>query len=175
MRPSGSNIFNCHNSKGVKLLTRLRLGQSHLLEHKFQYSLQVSYNLICSCGKDIERLTHLLFHCANYSNERSTLLNIISIDGKTLKRNDIKVTEILLYDDSNPINIINTVIQNVTIDSLSPRDLTCVSFRWLNYIINFQLALGFAFLHINIYFYTRQFEIDICLITVIFMFLGVSF
>ena len=175
MRPSGSNIFNCHNSKGVKLLTRLRLGQSHLLEHKFQYSLQVSYNLICSCGKDIERLTHLLFHCANYSNERSTLLNIISIDGKTLKRNDIQVTEILLYDDSNPINIINTVIQNVTIDSLSPRDLTCVSFRWLNYIINFQLALGFAFLHINIYFYTRQFEIDICLITVIFMFLGVSF
>ena len=26
MRPPGSNIFNCHNSKGVKLLTRLRLG-----------------------------------------------------------------------------------------------------------------------------------------------------
>ena len=175
MRPPGSNIFNCHNSKGVKLLTRLRLGQSHLLEHKFQYSLQVSYNLICSCGKDIQKLTHLLFHCANYSNERSTFQNIISIDRKTLKRNDIQVTEILLYGDSNSINIINTGIQNVTIDSLSPRDLTCVSFRWLNYIINFQLALGFAFLHINIYFYTRSFEIDICLMTVIFMFLGVSF
>ena len=31
IRPSPNSIFNCHNPKGVKLLTRLRLGLSHLV------------------------------------------------------------------------------------------------------------------------------------------------
>ena len=75
--PSGSTVFNCHNPKGVKLLTRLRLGSSHLREHKFKHSFQDSLNPICSCGNDTETSAHLLLHCPNFSNERSTLLNII--------------------------------------------------------------------------------------------------
>ena len=43
---SRSTVFNCHNPKGVKLLTRLRLGLSHLREHKFKYSFQDSLNPI---------------------------------------------------------------------------------------------------------------------------------
>ena len=31
--PSGSTVFNRHNPKGVKLLTRLRLGLTHRCEH----------------------------------------------------------------------------------------------------------------------------------------------
>ena len=46
IRPSGSTVFNCHNSKGVKLLTRLRLGLNHLCEHKFKHSFQDSLNPI---------------------------------------------------------------------------------------------------------------------------------
>ena len=34
IRPSENPIFNCHNPSGIKLITRLRLGLSHLLEHK---------------------------------------------------------------------------------------------------------------------------------------------
>ena len=40
IRPSGSSVFNCHNLRGVKLLTRLRLGLSHLREHKFKHGFQ---------------------------------------------------------------------------------------------------------------------------------------
>ena len=36
IRPAPNSIYNCHNPKGVKLITRLRLGLSHLREHKFQ-------------------------------------------------------------------------------------------------------------------------------------------
>ena len=36
-RPSGSSVFNCHNLRGVKLLTKLRLGLSHLREHNFKH------------------------------------------------------------------------------------------------------------------------------------------
>ena len=67
MRPSGSTVFNCHNPKGVKLLTRLRLGLSHLGgEHKFKHSTQDSLNPICSCGIDIETSAHVLLHCPNF-------------------------------------------------------------------------------------------------------------
>ena len=33
----GSSVFNYHNPRGFKLLTRLRLGLSHLHEHKFKH------------------------------------------------------------------------------------------------------------------------------------------
>ena len=87
IRPSGSIVFNCHDPKGTDLLTRLRLGSSHHPEHKFKHSCQDSFNPICSCGNDIERSVHFLLHCPNFSNERSTFLNIIgSIDRKSLTR-----------------------------------------------------------------------------------------
>ena len=43
IRPSDS-LFNCHNPKGIKLLTKLRLGLGHLREHKFKHSFQDSLN-----------------------------------------------------------------------------------------------------------------------------------
>ena len=36
VRSSENTNFNCHNSGGIKLITRLRLGFSHLREHKFR-------------------------------------------------------------------------------------------------------------------------------------------
>ena len=50
MTPSTNSLFNCHNPKGIKLITRLRLGLSHLREHKFKHSFQDSLNPFCSCG-----------------------------------------------------------------------------------------------------------------------------
>ena len=37
IRPSSNSIFTCHNPKGVKLLTRLRLGLRHLRNHLRNY------------------------------------------------------------------------------------------------------------------------------------------
>ena len=101
IRSSRRNVFNCHNPKGVKLLTRSRLGLSHLREHKFKLSFRDSLNSICSCGNDIETSAHFLLRCPNFSIERSTFLNIIgSIDRNILARGDPQVTETLLYGDS---------------------------------------------------------------------------
>ena len=38
IRPSSNSLFNCHNLKGIKFITRLRLGLGHLCENKFKYS-----------------------------------------------------------------------------------------------------------------------------------------
>ena len=50
IRPAANSLFNCHSSKGIKFITRLRLGLSQLREHKFKHSFQDSLNLFCSCG-----------------------------------------------------------------------------------------------------------------------------
>ena len=40
IRPSSNSIFNCHSPNGIKLIARLRVGLSHLCEHKFRYNFQ---------------------------------------------------------------------------------------------------------------------------------------
>ena len=115
IRPSGNSVFKCHNPKGIKLLTRLRLGLSHLREHKFKHGFLDSLNPICSCGQNIERSTQFLFHCFNYSNERLFFLYIIrNIDRNISSKNNVKVTETLLYGDAFLDDTNNVLIMNAT-------------------------------------------------------------
>ena len=119
IRPSGNSVIKCHNPKGIKLLTRLRLGLSHLRDYKFKLGFLDSLNPICSCGQNIETSTHFLLHCSNYSNERLSFLNITrNIDSNVLIKNDLKVTETLLYGDSSHDNTKNTLIMNATMEFL---------------------------------------------------------
>ena len=71
IRPKPNNVYYCHNPKGIKLLTRLRLGRSHLRKHKFKHSFQDCLNPLCHCGNEIETSYHDLLHCPTYTNERS--------------------------------------------------------------------------------------------------------
>ena len=63
IRPSANSIFDIHNPLGIKLLTRLRLGLSHLHEHKFRHIL----NLLCECGKYIESTMHFFSTAQTFS------------------------------------------------------------------------------------------------------------
>ena len=90
IHPSGTSVFNCYDSTGIKLLTRLRLGLSHLREHKFKHVFQDILNPIWSCGNDIETSAHFRLHCPHYSNERSTFLNTIrNINRNVFYKNDL--------------------------------------------------------------------------------------
>ena len=66
IRPSGNSGFDCHNPKGIKFITRLRLGLSHLRQTKFKHSFQDSLNPFCRCDLDIESTARLLLHCPTY-------------------------------------------------------------------------------------------------------------
>ena len=48
IRPSGSQVYNIHDSIGLKYLTRLRLEFSNLREHTFRHNFQDTLNPICS-------------------------------------------------------------------------------------------------------------------------------
>ena len=54
IRPSPNYVYNCHNPRGICLITRLRLGLSHLREHKFEHGFQDTLNPLCSCGNDVD-------------------------------------------------------------------------------------------------------------------------
>ena len=50
-----------HNNLGIKLLKRLRLGFSHLKEHKFKPSFYDSINHLRSYGANIESINLFFF------------------------------------------------------------------------------------------------------------------
>ena len=68
-------IYNGHSPKAIRVIAKLRLGLSHLREHKFKHSFQDYLNPLCLCGNDIKTSSHFLFHCLNYLNKRMTFLN----------------------------------------------------------------------------------------------------
>ena len=79
-RLSPNSIFDIHNPYDIKFLTRLRLGLSHLNEHKFKYGFNDKINPICVCG-DIESINHFFLGCPELIEARQALRdNIQSID-----------------------------------------------------------------------------------------------
>ena len=104
--------------KGIKRLSRIRLGLSHLREHKFKHSFQDSLNLFRICGKsETETSSHYLLNCSNYPEERLALLNTIkNIAMSILQQSDSNFTRVLLFGDTSFDNNKNTFILDATID-----------------------------------------------------------
>ena len=76
IRPVASPIYSIHHIRGLKLLTRLRVGLSHLREHKFYHNFHDTLDPLCSCrSNSIESVEHFLLHCPNYSTYRCYLFD----------------------------------------------------------------------------------------------------
>ena len=117
IRPSPDKIFQCHNPKEIKLVTRLRLGQSHLREHKIKHSFQDTLNPLCSCGLDIETTSYYFLDRPLCHAERSTLLNNVNeIDSAIFNKSNSAVTHFLLYGNESFVDEVNLLILNATID-----------------------------------------------------------
>ena len=116
LRPSPNSVFKCHNPQGIKFLTRLRLGLSHLREHKFKHSFQDLLNPLCKCGFDVESTSHFLLHCPICNNELSSLLSTVrNIDCKVLENTDSSLTQTLLYGKPSLDINTNSLILNAAI------------------------------------------------------------
>ena len=73
IRPFSNSVCNCHNPREICLITRLRLGLSHLRECKLKHSFRYTSNALCSCAIDLESTEHFLLHCPQFFNEKRTL------------------------------------------------------------------------------------------------------
>ena len=116
IRPEPNSTYNINDSKGLTLLTRLRLGLSHLGDHKFRHNFQDCVSPMCSCGQDIETTTHFLLHCPDHRCAKKTLFHKINqVSGNILRQSDSTITKILLFGDikldfeTNKILLMSTI------------------------------------------------------------------
>ena len=112
IRPSPNLVYNCHNPRGICLITRLRLGLSHLREHKFKQSFQDTLNPLCNCGNDVESTEYFLIHCPQFVNER----RLGNFNYSLLENTSNVLTQTLLFGNTSLNPIDNSKILTATID-----------------------------------------------------------
>ena len=76
-RPTSELIYKIHHPLGLKLLTRLRLGLSHLNEHRFKHNFKNCINLLW--------INLLLTYCHYYSTLCISFLNAQLPEGMFVK------------------------------------------------------------------------------------------
>ena len=69
--PFENSILNSFDSEGLKLLTRLRFGFSHLNENRFRHNFQGCLNPSFTCSLETENTSHYLLHCHHNTSFRS--------------------------------------------------------------------------------------------------------
>ena len=69
-----NSVYRIHNHIGLKYLTRLRVGLSHLKSHKFFHKFRDTPNKFCACDESsVESTEHYLLVCPNYHQFRHQL------------------------------------------------------------------------------------------------------
>ena len=114
IRPTALPVYRVHHPCGLKLLTRVRIGFSHLREHKFRHNFQDTINPFCICKtNDIETNKHFLLHCTNYSTQRIILFdNLRANDIAFLPLNSSSVVKLFRYGGDNHNINTNKIICN---------------------------------------------------------------
>ena len=77
IRPSKKSVFEVHDIRGLRCLTKLRVKFSPLNEHKFRHNFD-SRSPVCACNSGIEDDEHFLLHCPIYDQMRNGLLGHLS-------------------------------------------------------------------------------------------------
>ena len=75
VRYGEKKIFDIIHPFGIKMLTGLRWGISHLREHKFRHDFKYTVNPLCSCSFEAETTTDYFMSCHFYSSNCAALMN----------------------------------------------------------------------------------------------------
>ena len=116
IRPVQNKIYDIFDPEGLKFLTRLCVGLSHLNAHRFRHNFQDCLNPLCSCNLEIEDTTHYLLHCCHFSTQCANLMNSI----KSVLQNfdffsENNKKDLLLFGDSRFDENKNKVILEATL------------------------------------------------------------
>ena len=78
IQPVQRSIYNVFNPQGLKFLTQLHLGLSHLNQHRFRHNFKDCINPLCSCSLEVENTLHFFLHCPHYSTFCMGLMNKVN-------------------------------------------------------------------------------------------------
>ena len=93
--------YNFFDPEGLKVLTQLRVGLSHLNAHIFYHNFPECLNPLCPCSIETEDSTYCLLHCRYSSNQRPDLMNSVNSviqNFEFMSENNKK--DLLLFGDS---------------------------------------------------------------------------
>ena len=97
IRTIPNSVFSVANIYEIKLRTRLRVGLSHLREHKFRNNFEDTINPLCSCSLEIESTSDFFLGCQNFITPRINLMNELRrLDPNILNLDEISLTKLLL-------------------------------------------------------------------------------
>ena len=119
MQPVSNPVYSIQNCIALKLLTRLRLGLSHLNEHRFNHNFQDCINPLCMCSLEVESTAHFFLHCHHYHNIRAKLLNSLEVtDTNLLKLSEEQLIKVFLHcfsqlDQNQNGNVSNSSINYI--------------------------------------------------------------
>ena len=131
IRSKCNNTYRILNPTGLKLLTCLQLGLSHLNNHKFNHNFKDCINPLCSCSLSVENNVHFFLHCHHFSLQRQTLTNNIkSIDKDIIKQTDSDLINILLFGSSKYQYHINSKILSFSIDFILNKERFSGQLYW---------------------------------------------
>ena len=100
IRPLENDLWWIYDPLGVRLLNRLRLGFSHLREHKFRNNFADTLNPLCSCCLETEDTEHYFLCCQNNLSFCTTLLNDLNnINTAIASLNPNDLLRVILYGD----------------------------------------------------------------------------
>ena len=173
IRPKPNRLFNCCNLKRIRLITWLRLGLSHLREHKFKYNFQNCLNTLCSCGSSIESTSHFLLHCPIFHDNRHTHLSTLNnIDSKILESTtDSYLTQTLLFGCTSFDSETNTLVSETNTQPLTIfyplKDLKKLFFK-INLFFHMQLCSPFrtprGLFHLFFFHFNLSFTFFFCIL-----------
>ena len=110
-------MFQIFNPYGTQLLTRLRIGLSHLQEHKFRHNFLDAHNPLCSCNTEPESVSHFFLRCPFFINERLLLMNELNtLDPDIHLLDEISKSNLLLYGSETYNFETNKLILSLSID-----------------------------------------------------------
>ena len=103
-------MFDICDFEGLKLLTRLRLGLSHLRLHKFNYNFQDTVLPLCLCNAESESTIHFFLRCQYFTQIRISFLNDINfLCPIFFSLNDQQKCKILLYGNIKYSDVTNKI------------------------------------------------------------------
>ena len=89
-----NSVFSVGGIYGIKLLTRLRVGLSHLRDHKFSHNFQDTINPLCFCSLEIESTSRFFLQCQNFITTRTNLMNELrNLDSNILNLDKTSLTK----------------------------------------------------------------------------------
>ena len=112
IRPNPTPMFRINRLSGSVFLARLKVGFSHLREHKFRHGFLDIVDPICSCRTNaVENTEHYLLHCSNFTNQRTALFDDLRNIGINYGHSDFStLSRMLLFGNPKFSDNVNSGI-----------------------------------------------------------------